>query len=689
MKYKQYPEALDMLNSYNANKPGDKEVLYAIALADFNTNKLSETVHILDVMIENTRNADPEWLLLKARAKHRLNEFTEAIRLYKQSIQVLPKTDSRRALLKDQIRRCATGLILERYRENVQVENLGDQVNTIYDEYAPLLSPNYDTKLYFTAAKPASSGNKRNDEGLSDALQGHYRGDMFAGYLQNGSWGNTESLSYLLNGPKSERILGFTNKGTILYFLRGFTEFSGDILVDTFKKNNDQIINPQYFESPLNPELGDNELSFINDSIIVFSSARAGGFGGKDLYISVRTIKGWTKATNLGPTVNSAYDEISPFLARNGKTLYFSSNSLNSIGGFDVFRVDYDPKIFSWSKPQNMGIPVNSADDDCYFKLNQDGHYGYFSSDRPASYGKRDIFSAYYSTELPCQQYDHQLPPAFLPEFVNYENIEKKPEAVQAETPKATEKASYTVKTGPVYYEDDYNILTGQNIQQLDKLAELMILYPVIQAVVSCHTVESDNPVIESYLTLKRAEQVTDYLVKKGVNLKQVIARGCGYNYPLISSDLKGKDKNSKSKLNKRLDIQLVHTKEAEVTVEYESPGLSAGLLNEKAVWYKALQSGLSYRVQFAATRQAYNGTQLTGFKDIIIEKRPSADLNFYMVGLATGYDQIQEILGSVIQAGKTDAFIMAYIDGWPVNKSQAQAYKDQYPDLSKYIMGR
>ncbi len=687
VQHHMFREAIDPLSKYTAQKAGDKEVIFSLALSYYHINNLAESIRLLDLLIENTKNPEPHWLLYKALNKHRQKDFTNAIRLYKQCLQVLSKSDSERGYIKDQILRCSNGLALESKNQNVVVDNLGDKVNTIYDEYAPVLSPTYTSKLYFASARPESSGGKRNDEGFIDKDHGHYCSDMYSSVLDNGSWGGTEALSYMLNGPRNENILGFTNKGLVMYFFKGFTKYSGDILVDSFKHNTDQIINPQYFDCPLKPEAGDNDLYFVNDSIIIFSSARPGGYGGKDLYVSIHTYKGWTTASNLGDVVNSAYDEFSPYLAKDGKTLYFSSNNLHSIGGFDIFKTTYDPKKFAWSVPENMGIPINSADDDCYFRLSPDGHYAYFSSDRSESMGERDIYSAYFNDNLVCQQSREALPPAFLPEFVNYVLIEKK-EVVEPKkdiSPKV-EKYNYTVNINPIYYEDDYNILTEENIIQLNILAELMVQHPLLKLVVSCHTIKSENANVEAYFTLKRAQQVTDYLVKKGVNNLQLLARGCGFNYPLVKMELSFKEKNPHIRLNKRIDFNISQGEEAGVTINYQVSNLSKALLDERGILLKDYENGLSYKVQFAATKQAYTGSLLIDVPDFVIENRPTNTLNYYMVGGNKNYSQIAETLQLIRKKGIAEAFVVPYINGWPISKGQAILLTSQYPDLNAYL---
>ena len=121
---------------------------------------------------------------------------------------------------------------------------------------------------------------------------------------------------------------------------------------------------------------------------LYFASDRPGGYGGRDLYRLTRLPNGdWSKAQNMGPEINTPYDEDSPFIAVNNKTLYYASNGPESMGGFDIFVIFRDEEN-NWSKPANMGFPINSTGDDIYYTTTVDGLRGYLSSFRKNGFGE-------------------------------------------------------------------------------------------------------------------------------------------------------------------------------------------------------------------------------------------------------------------------------------------------------------
>ncbi|MDD5571381.1 MAG: OmpA family protein [Bacteroidales bacterium] len=116
--------------------------------------------------------------------------------------------------------------------------------------------------------------------------------------------------------------------------------------------------------------------------VLYFSSNRSGGSGGCDLYKIEKNEKGvWGKLTNLGPVINTAGDEVSPFIHTDSQTLYFSSNGHDGLGGLDIFYTKQNENG-EWTTPKNLGFPINSIYDDESFFVSTDGKTGYFSSDR-------------------------------------------------------------------------------------------------------------------------------------------------------------------------------------------------------------------------------------------------------------------------------------------------------------------
>ncbi|MEP0272614.1 MAG: hypothetical protein ABJO91_15705 [Ekhidna sp.] len=174
------------------------------------------------------------------------------------------------------------------------------------------------------------------------------------------------------------------------------TDKGGDLFFSEPRDSKDGWSNPQEFDS----KISSTHLSshfFINeheDRIIFSKNVGSSKESNLDLFESFRNHEtgDWSKPALFATTINSEYNEDSPYLSPDEKTLYFASDGHETMGGYDIFKSEFDPKTLTWSEPTNMGFPVNSPDDEIHFKLNKDQMSGYFTSNRLHTYGDYDIF---------------------------------------------------------------------------------------------------------------------------------------------------------------------------------------------------------------------------------------------------------------------------------------------------------
>ena len=145
---------------------------------------------------------------------------------------------------------------------------------------------------------------------------------------------------------------------------------------------------------PINTSFAETTVSLTPDGqTLFFASNREGGFGGLDIWLTTKNKKGeWEDPVNLGEEINTPLGEDGPFIGYDGKTLYFSSQGGEGMGGFDIYRVVYDSLSNSWGAPENMGYPINTPDHDIYFVPTKDGKNAYYSSVRDDGFGNSDIY---------------------------------------------------------------------------------------------------------------------------------------------------------------------------------------------------------------------------------------------------------------------------------------------------------
>ena len=207
--------------------------------------------------------------------------------------------------------------------------------------------------------------------------------------MENG-WSFPRILMEELNVDEDAYPTAMNYNGDELIIYRS-DNFIGDLytskLVDGFWtpliRMNDNI-NTKYWESHAC-------FSFTGDTLY-FTSNRKDGYGGLDIYYSIRTEEGeWDVPVNLGPTINTRYNEETPFITKDGKTLYFSSYGHYNMGGYDVF---YSTKLEDgeWAVPINAGYPINTTDDDVFFVPVRNGTFAYFPRLFEEGYGLTDIY---------------------------------------------------------------------------------------------------------------------------------------------------------------------------------------------------------------------------------------------------------------------------------------------------------
>jgi tetratricopeptide (TPR) repeat protein len=249
-------------------------------------------------------------------------------------------------------------------------ENIGELFNDEKANYNAVISADGKSFAYMVSLK------------FYDAV-------MFS-RLVNGKWTPPVNIIPELQSDGDLFISCLSADGKLL-FLSKDDNYNSDIFTSSFDGNSwnaaiklNKNINTKYWESHgFMSEAGDQ---------LIFASDRPGGFGGLDLYISSKVNGDWGPAVNLGPEINTQFNEDRPFLINKGKTLFFSSQGHINIGGYDLFRSDLQSNGL-WSEPKNLGYPINTPDDNIFFMPVGDGKSGYYSIFKEAGgFGKEDIY---------------------------------------------------------------------------------------------------------------------------------------------------------------------------------------------------------------------------------------------------------------------------------------------------------
>jgi outer membrane protein OmpA-like peptidoglycan-associated protein len=267
--------------------------------------------------------------------------------------------------------------------------NIGANVNSLYPEYVPVITSE-NNSLIFTSRSKSNRHNKIN------YTHTKYYNDVFLARISDGKFHDSISFtqngiesSYKTNAKINQSIISISHEGKNLFFFNKKRTHETD-------NNGAMWTEPRELAKSINFDFFQNHASISPDgNTIYFTGSSKKGENDFDIYTATKDKDGnWSNAINLGEVINTTFDEDSPFIDIDGKTLYFSSEGREGFGGFDIYKSTFDGT--TWSKPINLGMPINSPSDDFDFTLNEVGNKGYFSSCRIGGYGDLDIYSFVY-----------------------------------------------------------------------------------------------------------------------------------------------------------------------------------------------------------------------------------------------------------------------------------------------------
>ena len=667
----QYQAALPLLAQCAQAKPREARLQQKLNECRYFAGDVAEAVRGFRQMQQDFKKIPlSNWLYL-GRSLQALGQFEEAAQAYKDFLRHASDDDPRRPRVRDDLLRCATGIHLQGQPGRAFVQNMGNILNSPGDELRPLPHPKNEKLLYFSSSRPGTLGGKRNEKGEADP-NGKQLGDMFYAQLQTTGWSAPQTLSSLLNSTRYDIPMGFSPDGELFYFFQGYSTYSGEIFIDTFRQIPDggSSLFALRFQSPMQTAAGDTDPFWFADTVLLFASRREGGYGGLDLYITQLRDGAWTTPQNLGPEINTPYDERAPFLARDGRTLYFSTNQPErSFGGLDIMRAVFNDLLARWTKPYNLGLELNSAYDDTYFYLSAAGDKAFFSSSRPGGSGGFDLYLALFS-EARSEQRRYSEPLLFshvLEQFKAEEN----------------EESLSDFYLEPLYLEEEGSALSPDNLQKLRRLLQLMHAYPQLDLLLTAHTDPLDYDSYPLFFSLKKVEEVSDFLMTAGLSPNRIHLRTVGDNYPVAKSTYKASPARH---FNRRIDIAFTGLEDVPAEVVIKKPPVTEELRDPKGQAYFDLIAGLNYRILLTESQQLFPSDVQLSAPHATIEKDPATGLYRFTAGLFRSYSAAQGLLKQMQQKGFHKARIIPYLNDLPLSRQQALAYLQLYPELQEWL---
>ncbi len=377
-------------NTYNSNNAA---LNYKIGVCYIFSTEKKKAITFLEKAYKLDPNISIDIKYVMGMAYQRNGMYKEAINYYNEFKNSNYKNELKKLKINEnmfnvdaRIMECETAEKLMAHPTRVFIDNLGPNINSKYSDYAPVISTD-ETMMIFTSRREGSVGGKIEN--------GQYFEDLYISYNEGGDKWSPSTNMKTINTEEHDASIGLSPDGSILYTFKGTPD--GNLYESKLK--GDSWSKPKPLNKNINTKYHETSISTSSDGkVIYFVSERpkdefgTPSKGGKDIYKSERNENGeWGPARNIGAPINTKYEEEGVFIHPDNRTMYFSSNREGSIGGYDIFYSEMDDEG-NWGEPVNIGIPINTPEDDVFFIVAGNGRFAYMSSEREGGVGMQDIW---------------------------------------------------------------------------------------------------------------------------------------------------------------------------------------------------------------------------------------------------------------------------------------------------------
>jgi outer membrane protein OmpA-like peptidoglycan-associated protein len=486
-------------------------------------------------------------------------------------------------------------------KSNLVAENLGKNINTIYGENVPFVSPDGKALYFIRYTNPGNIGGEKDGQDIYYSKLG----------ADKKEWGKAVNIGKPLNNPSLNAVCSITPDGNKVLLMNTYNkDGTCNMGVSMSRKTlsgwsfpQSLNINNFYNKSDV------NDYFLCNDGkTLLLSVQRDDGYGDLDIHVSFLNKDGsWSEPMNLGSTVNSETRDMSGFLASDGVSLYYSTAGYSGYGDNDIFvtkRLDDTWK--HWSIPQNIGKPVNSDKFDAFYTIPASGDYAYFTSNNN-SIGEGDLFRIkLHEVERPepvvliyGKVFDAETKKPISASIL-YESLESHKElGIAASDPNTgdykivlpygehygfraeaakhltvnenidiNEKKEYieihkdlylarikigqTIHLNNIFFVQSKPVLLESSYPELGRLVTILTENPAMEIELSGHTDNVGSVDLNQKLSEERAKTVKDYLVSKGISAKRIKEKGYGGTKPVA-----GNDTEENRKKNRRVELKI------------------------------------------------------------------------------------------------------------------------------------
>ncbi|OFX69440.1 MAG: hypothetical protein A2X12_11570 [Bacteroidetes bacterium GWE2_29_8] len=588
-KYDEYKneEAIDIAKKAVDIDPNFIEALYLISYCYKDMRLLDSSIKYMQIAIDVDPLFFPNSIATLADVQLKNGYYADARKNYLLYKELFRDKKLNIEALEENIAKCDFAIKLMRNPVPFNPENLGANINTKYDEYHPTLTADEQT-LIFTVKEPEQPEFENN-------LRMH-REDFYVSLKRDSVWSKRFNLGRPINKVGyNEGAQCITSDGLTLYFTACEREDGyGSCDIYFSKKEGVNWGIPQNMGEHFNSRAWDSQPSISPDGkVIYFTSARPGGIGGMDIWKSdLQSDGSWSVPVNMGDSINTAKEEMSPFIHFDNQTFYFASSGHLGMGGIDLFYSKLKDGV--WSKPTNLGYPINTNKDEISLIINANADKGFFASDKKSagSFGGLDlyIFDLYKDIRPQAVTYmkGHIIEKASgLPIVADVELIDLETEKSMSRLksdditgefliciPTNKNYAINVSKSNYLFFSENVALKGIQSITkpyykkielspikvgesvvlkniffktasfeleesskvELLKLVEFLNLNKFVKIEISGHTDDVGDDKSNMLLSERRAKAVYDYLVKKEIVSTRLVYKGYGETKPIDSN---------------------------------------------------------------------------------------------------------------------------------------------------------
>ncbi len=603
-----FRDALDYYLQANDFNPDNAELNFKIGVCYYH----SEKKHLCLPYLEKAYLLDPKahkdicyYLALGYQINYNFDKAISFFEIYKNSRGV--NSDYLKATPR-KIEECRNAKQIMQDTLFVDIINLGPSINSEYPEYNPLITADGE-ELIFISRRKGTTGNK------TDFNDGLYNEDVYISDLTDGRWEEAKNIGKPINTTKHDAVLGISPDGQQLLVYLDINE--GDIGVSMLKGS--RWTKPEALGPNINSQYHESKACWSPDGKCLYfiSNNPRNSMGGRDIFVSKLEKDGtWGPAESIGKTINTKYNEEGVFMHPDGRTLYFSSEGHNSMGGYDIFKSVKD-STGNWTEPVNVGYPVNTPGDDVFYTVSASGKKAYFASYREDGFGLYDIYEIRFKekktndttpvvtdkvlvtilkgtvkdskTHVPVEakieiidNEKNEVVATFtsnsatgkylvsLPSGRNYGiNVSHEAYLFHSENFIIADTADYQEIVKDIYLQKievgtkvvlrniffDFNkaTLRSESTAELDKLIGVLQKEPLLRIEISGHTDNKGGMEYNVKLSEERAKAVVDYLISKGIDKSRLEYKGYAYEQPIATNDTE-----EGRQLNRRVEFKVL-----------------------------------------------------------------------------------------------------------------------------------